>query len=116
MRRLCTVDRRALTVLAAAGALIALPAVAHGTTAEALLAQSAGGTLTADAFAAGSSSGTLSDTATPAGKKPTGATAAASADQLPLTGSDPRLTLMLGLAAALAGAGMRLRTRDARDY
>ncbi len=116
MRRLSGVDRRALTVIAAAGALLALPAVASATSAEALLAQSPNGTLTADAFAAGDSSGTLSDTATPTGKKQGGTTAAASADQLPLTGSDPRLTLLLGLAAALAGAGMRLRTRDARDY
>lgn len=69
--------------------------------------------------------GTLSDTPTEA--KSGGAsddsdsgsgssTASDVADALPFTGSDPRITLLLGVAALLAGAGLRLRTGDARDY
>lgn len=46
----------------------------------------------------------------------TRAVATASADTLPFTGSDPRITLLLGAAALLAGAGLRLRTGDARDF
>lgn len=34
--------------------------------------------------------------------------------QLPNTGADPRVLALLGLALLLAGAGLRLRTRDAR--
>jgi hypothetical protein len=33
-----------------------------------------------------------------------------------ILGSDQRITMLLGFAAILAGAGIRLRTRDARDY
>lgn len=36
--------------------------------------------------------------------------------ELPFTGSDPLMTLLLGGAALLTGAGLRLRTGDARDY
>lgn len=40
------------------------------------------------------------------------ATPAAGGDQLPNTGSDPRLLLLLGAAFVLTGAGLRLRTID----
>lgn len=94
-----------------------------------LLAQSSGGSLsdssTADLIAQ-SPKGKLSDTPTAAGAKPrarsseasaSGASgASATAAALPFTGSDPRVMLGLGLAAILAGAGLRLRTGDARDF
>ncbi len=38
------------------------------------------------------------------------------ADQLPDTGSDPRMVLMAGLALTLLGFGLRLRTADVDDY
>lgn len=84
------------------------------------------GTLSDDpAVTAQTPKGTLSDTPTEA--KSGGAsddsdsgsgssTASDVADALPFTGSDPRITLLLGVAALLAGAGLRLRTGDARDY
>jgi hypothetical protein len=123
VRRLCRVDRRALAVFAVAGALFASPTWAGAAPdASALLAQSDGGTLTADGIAAGGDTGSLSNKAKAAGKSgsATSSTSAGStgavADSLPFTGSDPRITLLLGLAAVLAGAGLRLRTGDARDF
>lgn len=124
MRRLCRVDRRALTLIAAAGLALAVPAWAHaaGGDADALLAQSNTGTLTAQGIAAGEDTGTLSEDPKPSGNDSTSASSAdatgtgASADELPFTGSDPRITLLLGLAALLGGAGLRMRTGDARDY
>lgn len=129
VRRLCRVDRRALVLIAAASAVLAVPAWAGAATdADALLAQS-GGSLTADGIAAGGDTGSLSDAPKPAGTsgsssgKATGdangsdaAGSGAAGDALPFTGSDPRITLLLGIAAALAGAGLRLRTGDARDF
>jgi LPXTG-motif cell wall-anchored protein len=45
-------------------------------------------------------------------------TAAAPApdDELPNTGSDPRLLFLAGLALVLVGSGLRLRTADADLY
>lgn len=83
------------------------------------------GTLSEDpALTAAAPKGTLSETPTAAqngsgssnAAKSTASTAQAAADALPFTGSDPRITLLLGVAALLAGAGLRLRTGDARDY
>lgn len=117
MRRLCRVDRRALTLLAAAGLALATPAWASAASADALLAQSDVGSLTTDGMAAGADTGTLSDRAKPAGKSgAAGSSTAGAVDALPFTGSDPRITLLLGLAAVLLGAGLRLRTADARDF
>ncbi len=137
MRRLSRVDRRALTIVAALSAVLVLPAGAGATSqadADALLAQS-GGSLTSDGVAAGGDTGSLSPDAQPAGKSGSGAASTdrsktepktepkadaagskAAADELPFTGSDPRITMLLGAAAALAGAGLRLRTGDARDF
>ncbi|MEH3054127.1 MAG: hypothetical protein PGN13_09005 [Patulibacter minatonensis] len=118
-------DRRALSLIAAASLFgLSAPASAGAaTSAEALLAQSNTGTLTADGIAAGEDRGTLSEDAKPAASsrssssKGSGETStAAVADELPFTGSDPRITLLLGAAAVLLGAGMRLRTRDVRDF
>lgn len=115
-------DRRALTLLAAAGLVLATPAWAGAASAESLLARGDTGTLTADGIAAGGETGTLTQDATPAGSgsssssSSSSSSTAAAADQLPFTGSDPRITLLLGVAAVLAGAGMRMRTGDARDY
>lgn len=123
VRRLPRVDRRALTLLAAAGLALAAPAWANAAAsdADALLAQSRTGTLSAQGIAAGEDTGTLSKDAKPSGKGSSAASSdatgtGASADELPFTGSDPRITLLLGLAALLGGAGLRLRTGDARDY
>lgn len=124
VRRLLRVDRRALTLIAAAGLAVAVPAGANAASdADALLAQSSTGTLTAEGIAAGEDTGTLSKDAKPSGKSSSSSSSSAdatgtgaSADALPFTGSDPRITLLLGLAALLGGAGLRLRTGDARDF
>ncbi|MBO9533489.1 MAG: hypothetical protein J7513_10990 [Solirubrobacteraceae bacterium] len=121
-------DRRALALLAVGGLAFAMPAWAGAASnADALLAQS-GGSLTADGIAAGGDTGSLSDDPKPAGKTGSSSGKATNsgqsdaagsgdaADALPFTGSDPRITLLLGIAAALAGAGLRLRTGDARDF
>jgi hypothetical protein len=113
------VDRRALTLIAAAGLALAVPAWANAATdADALLAQSNTGTLTAQGIAAGEDTGGLSKNAKPSAKSAStdAASDGVAADELPFTGSDPRITLLLGLAALLAGAGMRMRTGDARDF
>ena len=121
VRRLSRVDRRALALIAAAGLALTAAPSALGAGAEDLLAQSNTGTLTADGIAAGGDTGSLSSQAKPATKShsssgSTAASSGSSADQLPFTGSDPRITLLLGLAAVLAGAGLRLRTRDPLSY
>lgn len=124
MRRLSRVDRRALTLIAAAGLVLAVPAWASAAAsdADALLAQSNTGTLTAQGIAAGEDTGTLSKNPKPSGAGSSSASSSdatgtgASADELPFTGSDPRITLLLGLAALLGGAGLRMRTGDARDF
>ena len=41
---------------------------------------------------------------------------AAAANELPNTGSDPRVLLLCGVALTLIGAGLRLRTADADLY
>jgi hypothetical protein len=41
---------------------------------------------------------------------------AAAANELPNTGSDPRVLLLCGAALTLLGAGLRLRTADAGLY
>ncbi len=117
-------DRRPLAALLVLGLSGAAPAVAGATSADALLAQSSGGTLSDSPSAdliAQSPKGTLSETPTATGQTSSGSsdtskTATASPAALPFTGSDPRVMLALGLAAILAGAGLRLRTGDARDY
>jgi hypothetical protein len=123
LRRLGRVNRRSLVALLAAGLLLSAPAGALAANPDALFASAASGTLsntpTADtSLAATDSQGTLSGTPTPSGEKQGGTKAAAApaASTLPFTGSDPRITLLLGVAALLAGAGLRLRTGDARDY
>ena len=124
-RRLPVVDRRPLIVLLVLGLSGAVAPAAGARSADALLAQSGSGTLsdspTSDLIAQ-TPRGKLSGTPTTVGTKAkssasssaSGTTATASA--LPFTGSDPRVMLGLGLAAILAGAGLRLRTGDARDY
>ena len=107
--------------------LAAAPAPAASASLDELLAGAPStGTLSDDpadaAITAQAPKGTLSDTPTEAtsGSKSSRSSAApvatATADALPFTGSDPRITLLLGVAALLAGAGLRLRTGDARDY
>ncbi|MEA2150968.1 MAG: hypothetical protein QOD69_2798 [Solirubrobacteraceae bacterium] len=41
---------------------------------------------------------------------------AVSADELPNTGTDPRLLFLCGIALTLLGVGLRLRTADAELY
>lgn len=118
-------DRRPLLLLLVLG-LAAAPAPAASASLDELLAGApSSGTLSddpADAITAQTPKGTLSDTPTKAtgGKSTSSSTpssvASATADALPFTGSDPRITLLLGVAALLAGAGLRLRTGDARDF
>lgn len=45
-----------------------------------------------------------------------GASASAAGNELPNTGSDPRMLFLGGLALTLTGFGLRLRTADADDY
>lgn len=45
-----------------------------------------------------------------------GSQATANADQLPNTGSDPRVLFLCGVALTLLGVGLRLRTADAELY
>lgn len=123
-------DRRPLAALLALG-LFAAPGTAAAASLDELLAGApATGTLSDDpadaAVTAQTPKGTLSDTPTAArsgsSSKNSGAESSAEqaasdvADALPFTGSDPRITLLLGVAALLAGAGLRLRTGDARDF
>lgn len=116
-------DRRPLTLLLALALLGTVPTVSAAASVDALLAGAPSGTLSdgpSDALLqAQADGGTLSDAPT----KATGDTsdsgdssAAPTASALPFTGSDPRVTLLLGAAALLAGAGLRLRTGDARDF
>ena len=114
-------DRRALTLIVAASLALGTPAIARAASsnADALLAQSNTGTLTADGIAAGKDTGTLSSDPKAAAKgssSTSSSNSGAVADQLPFTGSDPRITLLLGAAAILAGAGIRLRTRNVNDF
>lgn len=109
--------------------LLAAPATAAGASLDELLAGTQStGTLSDDpsdaSLTAQAPQGTLSDTPTEAsgGSESSASSgssaprAAVTADTLPFTGSDPRITLLLGAAALLAGAGLRLRTGDARDF
>ncbi len=93
MRRLPRVDRRALTLIAAASLVLAVPAWANASVdeADALLAQSNTGTLTAQGIAAGEDTGTLSEDPKPSGSGSTGSASGASstgtgasADELPV--------------------------------
>lgn len=110
--------------------LLAVPGPASAASLDELLAGAPStGTLSDDpadaAVTAQTPKGTLSDAPTPASSGKSSDTAPSSsdastasdvADALPFTGSDPRITLLLGVAALLAGAGLRLRTGDARDF
>lgn len=112
--------------------LLAAPGTASAASLDELLAGApATGTLSDDpadaAVTAQTPKGTLSDTPTAAKQSDrssassgadsgSSSTASDVADALPFTGSDPRITLLLGVAALLAGAGLRLRTGDARDF
>lgn len=111
--------------------LLTMPATASAASLDELLAGApTTGTLSDDpadaVVTAQTPKGTLSDTPTEATKgssssggsssSDAGSAASDVADALPFTGSDPRITLLLGVAALLAGAGLRLRTGDARDF
>ncbi|HWT92942.1 MAG TPA: LPXTG cell wall anchor domain-containing protein [Solirubrobacteraceae bacterium] len=60
----------------------------------------------------GSAGSTAPATGTTASPSTASATPAASGEQLPNTGSDPRFLFLLGAAFVLTGAGLRLRTID----
>ncbi|MDQ8045634.1 MAG: hypothetical protein AAGC46_01110 [Solirubrobacteraceae bacterium] len=121
-------DRRPLALVLAFGLIGALPSGALAASPDALFAAaSQTGTLTDQPSAdlvAQASGGTLSSkpkatgTTSSSSTKSSGssATKATTATSLPYTGSDPRITLLLGMAAILLGAGLRMRTGDARDY
>lgn len=98
--------RRLATLLLAVAALGGAPAAAGAAGAVDLIAQGENGGLSQTPRP----SGGLTESASPA------ASAAAEPGELPFTGTDPRITMLLGVAALLAGAGLRLRTGDARDY
>ena len=61
----------------------------------------------------GSAGGSTATTPAPATTQPE---AAAQGEQLPNTGSDPRLLLLFGLAFLMIGVGLRLRTIDPDAY
>lgn len=107
--------------------LLVVPAPAAAASLDELLAGApTTGTLSDDpadaAVTAQKPRGTLSETPTEAKSgnlsddSGSGSDTSAVADALPFTGSDPRITLLLGVAALLAGAGLLMRTGDARDY
>jgi len=50
------------------------------------------------------------------GQGSTSGSSGSSGGELPNTGSDPRLLLLVGLALLLCGVGLRLRTADAELY
>lgn len=101
--------RRLAILLLALATFVGAPATAVAADADALdlIAQSQNGGLSETPRP----SGGLTESASPATPA-----AAAEPSELPFTGTDPRITLLLGLAALLAGAGLRLRTGDARDF
>jgi LPXTG-motif cell wall-anchored protein len=99
--------RPLIGLFAAAALLIGAP-VAGADTLSGLTATAPSGSLTNTAPASGSGSSSPAAASASSSK--------ASATKLPYTGSDPRITLLIGVAALLAGAGLRLRTGDARDY
>lgn len=128
-------DRRPLSLLLALGLLGTVPAGAAAASAEALFAATPSGTLSedpVDTLTAQTPEGTLSDepqeaptSSTPAAPSDSSSgsaradadgTLTATADALPFTGSDPRITMLLGLAALLAGAGLRMRTAHPHDF
>ncbi len=126
-RRLPGVLRRFSIALTAAAVLATAPAAVAAADAEQLLAQASENTLrqtppTSGLSAQGAESGSLSDTPPAVGGSGKGeaesgdSRPAVAAAELPFTGADPRITLLLGAAALLTGAGLRLRTGDARDY
>jgi hypothetical protein len=52
----------------------------------------------------------------PDGNASGGGSQAAAGNQLPNTGSDPRVLFLCGVALTLLGVGLRLRTADAELY
>lgn len=64
------------------------------------------------------SSGGKADVSTtpPVPLSDSGGNPSATANELPNTGSDPRVLLLCGAALTLIGAGLRLRTADADAY
>jgi hypothetical protein len=52
----------------------------------------------------------------PDGNSSGGGSQAAAGNQLPNTGSDPRVLFLCGVALTLLGVGLRLRTADAELY
>lgn len=128
-RRLAGVLARSAALLATAVVLIVPAGAAAAADLDALLAQGSGESLRQTAptdlttAQGGRESGELSDTppavdggSGSAGAGPERGSAGAHAAALPFTGADARLTLLLGVSALLLGAGLRLRTGDARDY
>ncbi len=61
----------------------------------------------------GNSEGATAGSEVPASEVPR---SSASGDELPNTGSDPRLLFAFGVALTLLGVGLRLRTADAELY
>jgi LPXTG-motif cell wall-anchored protein len=64
----------------------------------------------------GSDPGTAAPDPVAGSRTPVSASAPAGADELPNTGSDPRLLFLTGLSLVLIGSGLRLRTADAELY
>lgn len=109
--RIPAVTRRLATSLLAAVLIFGMPGAAQAADAADLFAQSQNGGLSEAPKPAG---GGISESAKPSA--PTSTASAADPAELPFTGTDPRITLLLGFAALLAGAGLRMRTGDVRDY
>ena len=117
------ISRGLLVVLAAI--LLFVPGTVYAQTPTTTLPQDGSGVSKKPPVALGTSTTATTPVPPPAVNPPTAATApaggprsapAATGDELPNTGADPRLLALLGAALTLLGVGLRLQTADADLY
>ncbi len=110
------ISRGLVVVLAAI--LLCLPGLAFAQTPTTTLPQDGAGVSTTPPVPLGTGT-TATPPSAPAATPPTAPATTpppAAGDELPNTGADPRLLLLLGAALTLLGVGLRLQTADADLY